>query len=224
MGYNRGMTRLETWRARFGATALGCAVALTLLMVLDPWQQVLSVTSVTLDDPGTKGAIFSALIAVAGLFLTVLLGMLGIVTNMDDDKPVIRIMKQEMRNYEELVHRLVGPVFSLLILVIASMVCLMMPSLALDKLSDVQIDAARAARRWMTIAPSFAVSLSIGLFIQTAMTARLLASVLLFRPRTHSPSDTHAASVARVRERREATAEPAAERDDTADAMSFAPG
>jgi hypothetical protein len=39
-----------------------------------------------LDDAGSKSAIFSALLAVAGLFLTVVLAMLGIVTSMDDDK------------------------------------------------------------------------------------------------------------------------------------------
>lgn len=214
------MTRLAAWRARFEATVLVGAVAFILLSVLD-WFKVLSVTSVTLDDAGAKGAIFSALLTVAGLFLTVFLAMLGIVTSMDDDKPVIRIMKQEMRNYDELVHRLIGPVFSLLVVAVAAIVCLMLPSLQLDKLDAKQLQAAREARQWMALFPSFAVSVSIGLFVQTAMTARLLASVLLFKPRTHSPSDTHEAAVARVKARREAAA---AERDENqaADMVSLA--
>jgi hypothetical protein len=198
------MKRLSTWRARFGATVLVGAGAFLLLMVLDPWLGVLSVTGSTLDDAGTKGSLFSSLLTVAGLFLTVVLGMLAIVASMSDDRPVIRIMKQEMHNYDELVHRLVGPVFSLLILAVVAIVCLTMPSIAVDKLDADQLKAAHAARHWMTVLPSLALSISVGLFVQVMMIGRLIASVLLFKPRAPSPSDTHQASTARSQARREA--------------------
>jgi hypothetical protein len=198
------MTTPGIWRARFGATLTVAAAAFLLLVGLDLGGYVFSVSEMTLDDSSTKAAIFSALLTVAGLFLTVVLAMLGIVTSMDDDKPVVRLMKHEMRNYDELVHRLVGPVFSLLVLAFAAVICLMVPSIALDKLDADQVKAAHEARRWLTIIPCFAFSVGLGLFAQTAITARLLAQVLLFKPRAHSPNDTHERAKARTAARRQA--------------------
>jgi hypothetical protein len=52
--------------------------------------------------------------------------------------------------------------------------------------------------------PSFTISLAFALFVQTGLIARLLARVLMYRPRGPSVLDTPQAAEARVQARREA--------------------
>lgn len=193
-------TTFDKFMQRFGATCVVGLIGAVALVVVDMISDDFSVPALAMNDAGVRGAIFSAIIGVSGLFLTVMLAVLAVVTSLDDEKPVVKVMKEEMKNYDELIERLLGPVFIVLAIAIASIVCLLVPTPAAVTVAGKEVIPDRG---WMTILPSLTLAFSLGLFVQTALVARLLGKVLLFKHRKPSKSDTPDASRARLESYRE---------------------
>lgn len=200
-----GHDRASRLGARYG-TALGYGVVVfSLLVLLDRGLGVLDLSAVALSDE-VRGDLFGALIEICGLLLTVVLGVLAVVTSLGDDRDVVRVMKHELNNYDELVHRLVGPVFTIMLLAITSVACLMVGGTkAADPGWSILLGAAASAisdRGWLMLLPAASLSIGAGLLFQTSSIAQILAKVLLFKRRGPGPMSSVAATEARSEERR----------------------
>lgn len=196
----------DHFRARYGATAVVGGLMFVLLLALDHWS-VISIVDLTVADTSVRSALFGALIAVCGLFLAVWLAILAGVMALGDDRPVVKLMKQHGR-YEELVHRLVGPVFIVLLLALASVICIILPgaqtqsgpppswlSVIFGAMPESTIVAPQIG--WLVVLPCATIALVLGLFVQTALVARLIAHVLLYKPRPTGEANTPQAARAR---------------------------
>lgn len=201
--------------ARYGWTTLVATVVFAILLVCDRSYGAFSVIGLTVDDDAVRGQLFSSLIEISGLLLAVFIAVLSVVTTLSDERPVVKVMKKDLRNYDELVHRLVGPVFTILLLAAICIACLLIPS----------AKGAAAAQRGIIISslPSVALALGIGLLVQTASVASLLAKVLLFRGREPGKSSSVDAAKRRLDDHRnkakaDAAAADASERGHALDA------
>jgi hypothetical protein len=190
------------FRARYGGALVVAGIAFLVLVVLDRGVHVVDVATLTLNDSTNRVAIFGAMISTCGLFLTVLLAVLAVVTSMGDERAVIKRMKEDMGNYDELVHRLVGPVFLVMLVAVASFICIMIPGVDTPKSATGATSA--VDRGWLIVLPVVTLGLGLGIFFQTAVIARLLGKVLLFKPRVPGRSDTPQAAAQRLESRREA--------------------
>lgn len=192
--------KVTTFRARYGVSLVVAALCFGTLQLLDRRAGIISVDALAIADSGVRGALFSAMISICGLFLTVMLAVLAVVTGMGDDKPVVRLMKEQMHVYDELINRLVGPIVIVLAVGLASLVCLLLPS------ADAQVP--NFDRGWfMSAMPSATLALGVGLFFQTASVGGLLARVLLFKQRGPTNDDSAAAAMERIEERKRRAAE-----------------
>jgi hypothetical protein len=116
-------------------------------------------------DANVRGTLFSALIAVAGMFLAVMLGVLALLTSLQD-RPIVVQMKAD-RMYRRLILALLGPALTALLLLIASILCIVLPP--------------SQSATWLGLgAASSAVALTLAGFAQSSWIAWLLARVLLW--------------------------------------------
>lgn len=184
------MTPFQRLRMRYGTAVVLAAGATVVVHAVEHFVGGFNVARSTVDDPSTRGTLFTALITIAGILLTVLLGVLAVITSLGDDRHVVKVMKEELKNYDELVHRLVGPIIVSLVVALLGVVCLVLPS-----------DTSHALRGWLALVPEFTIALALGVMLQTAGLAYLISDVLLFKRRGPTASDTPAAVDERIGER-----------------------
>jgi hypothetical protein len=117
-----------------------------------------------------------------------MLGVLAVLTTLEE-RPIVRLMKQ-MNRYHELIYRLIGPVTSVFVLAALSIFCIVVPPVTEPGVWDF------GAR---SILVSFTMALALGVMVQTASVAKLLAEVMLHKPAEPGISDTPEAARARLR-------------------------
>lgn len=178
----------NTLRHKYGTTFAVTVVVSSLLMLADLISSDLDIAKLTLGDSGIRAAVFGSLIALAGLILTVMLGVLAVLTTLEE-RPIVKLMKQ-LNRYHELIYRLIGPVTSVFVLASLSIFCIVVPAVTDASMWDF------GAR---SILVSSTMALALGVMVQTASVAKLLAAVMLHKPAEPGISDTPEAARARLR-------------------------
>lgn len=184
-------------RHKYGATLVVTLVGSALVLFVDLVSRF-DVAAITLSDGGIRAAVFGSLIALAGLILTVMLGILAVLTTLEE-RPIVRLMK-ELNRYVELIARLIGPVKSVFVLAALSILCLLVPEV---KEKDTWDIGARSILVTVTL------MLALGLMVQTASVAKLLADIMLHNPAEPDASDSPEAARARLRTPQPAEKKPA---------------
>lgn len=161
---------MTTFRHKYVATLVVALIAIVAMGAVDFMRDDFDLAMAALGDSDTKGAVFGSMFAVAGLILTVSLGLLGIVTSLDD-RPIVEKMRKH-GFYRELIDRLLGPIVIVIVAGVLAFACLLWPvpekATSLGLLADVMV--------------ALPMALTIGLLVQMARVARLLAKILLHAP------------------------------------------
>lgn len=139
------------------------SATLVALDLLDVWD----LSGGALSDVN-RPDLFGNVIAAASFLLTVLLALLAVVTSMDD-RAIIKRMKDDGM-YAPLINAIVAPLFGLLVLVVGSIFCLIIPQSEAQSLP-------------VTIVALSAVGTCITGVLQAGYLAVLLSRILLFRER-----------------------------------------
>lgn len=134
----------------------------------------------------TRGTLFSALVGLAALLLSVMLAVLTILTTMEDRPIVVRFKTTGVNMYRRLVYALLGPVFVSLALATLAVVCIALPSG-----TPPGTDSASSPSPWSIVAVSVTLGLGATGLAQGAYVASLLARMLVFegRPPLLTPKD-----------------------------------
>lgn len=180
------MKHMSAFRSRYGITLFVGALIAAILGLLEH-ENAMSIADVAIKDTGVRSALFAAVISVCGIFLTIYLAILAVITTLGEERPIVKRLRESGR-YDELVHRLVGPVFLVLAVALEAVVCILLPGGEQGKAYSLG---------WWVVLPCTAIGFFLGLFAQTASVARLIAHVLLFKPRRPDPTDSPEA--ARIR-------------------------